>query len=396
MARPHKTCTTTNCRKRPLGGILWCLLFALVIPLGNIQAQVQDIPSLGRPQSQPERSAFKVTPSADSARPNERPTSPATGMTYVALLPGLSKQQNPSTLEQLQALERQQSLVARKIEQVTVNVQQGSAQGSGVIITADGFVLTAAHVAGNANREASIMLSDGRRVRAITYGMNRNRDAGLMKIIDPIDGDWPHASLGQSSQLRPGEWVIAAGHPGGWKRNRGSVIRVGRVLKIKYESEGAGAAPTAHTLTTDCALIGGDSGGPLFNLEGKLVGIHSRIGTDVVENMHVPVDVFRDHWDRLVDKEVWGFLPGFRPAIGVSGTRGVEQPLISEVLRGSPAHRAGIEPGDLILKVDGKSISTFKELKEMVEMKMPGEKMVLHVRRGEQVLRIPLIVDTPD
>ncbi len=126
-------------------------------------------------------------------------------------------------------------------------------------------------------------------------GMNRNMDAGLVKITESrntketIDGrvvetvaSWPFASLGTSSQIKPGNWVIASGHSGGWNRDgRPAVIRVGRVIETM-----------PSTLVTDCALIGGDSGGPLFDLKGKLIGIHSRIGTDVSDNMHVPIDVF--------------------------------------------------------------------------------------------------------
>lgn len=403
MDRPLGIRTRRNHKGNSLGdpsrvSVLGFFLGLLILAASPAAAQPQVgnspafIPQV--PQAAP-RTTYKILPEREAVSPGGDRQERSPGMTYVALTAGLSKELVPTSLEQLQALERQQAAVAEKIEAVTVNVQQGSAQGSGVIITPDGYVLTAAHVAGGANREASILLSDGRRVRAIALGMNRNRDAGLMKIVDPLREDWPHASLGQSSKLRIGEWVVAAGHPGGWKSNRGSVIRVGRVRRISYEDDEEGLR-LATTLHTDCALIGGDSGGPLFNLEGKLVGIHSRIGTDVIENMHVPVDVYRDDWNRMVDKEVWGFLPGFRPVIGVRGTPGDERPLISKVTRGSPAHRAGVETGDLVLRVDGKSISTFKELKDMVDMKMPGETMILRVKRGERILKIPLIVDTPD
>ncbi len=197
-------------------------------------------------------------------------------------------------------LERQQEKVASEITKVTVNVQQGLAQGSGVIITPDGYVFTAAHVAGKPGKEATITLSDGRKVRARTLGSNRDMDAGLLQIIERTGRPWPHASLGSSADLKPGQWVIASGHPGGWIEDRGAVIRVGRVLQ-KMNS----------TLVTDCALIGGDSGGPLFDLNGRLIGIHSRIGTETVDNMHVPIDVYRTHWDRMAASQAWGSLPGF-------------------------------------------------------------------------------------
>ncbi|MCA9192614.1 MAG: trypsin-like peptidase domain-containing protein [Planctomycetales bacterium] len=328
-------------------------------------------------------------PEAHSARKVD--VRPDRGVTLIAVderLENVLKGGDPRTLEELQLLEAQQSEVARAIEKVTVNVRQGSAQGSGVIITPDGFVLTAAHVAGNANLKAEIILHDGRRVEANTYGLNRNKDAGLMKIIGSRE-DWPCATLGQSSNLRVGQWCIASGHPGGWRPERGAVIRVGRILGINQ----APHENSANTLFTDCTLIGGDSGGPLFSLDGKLIGIHSRIGVELADNMHVPIDVFAEDWNRLAGKEVWGVLPGYRkPAIGVVGKIGDDRPLVTTLEKSGAARKAGVEIGDLILAVNGKNISTFDELSLAVAATMPGDTMQLTVDRGGQLLRITLIV----
>lgn len=317
------------------------------------------------------------------------------GATYVALASGLRSVflgREPKSLQELKALELQQSRVAKAIEKVTVNVQQGSAQGSGVIISADGFVLTAAHVAGGKDRDATVILSDGTHLRARTLGMNRDKDAGLLKIEDSRFVNWPYATIGRSNDLKVGQWCIAAGHPGGWQQSRGAVVRVGRLWKIGKSSRDS----HAHTLFTDCALIGGDSGGPLFTLEGKLVGIHSRIGTDVEDNMHVPIDVFAAGWNRLVNREVWGTLPGYRPVIGVGGTANDERPLIATVTPEGPADRADLMPGDLVLSVDGIAISTFEELKSGVEACMPGDTIMLVVQRGDQILRLAVVVGVKD
>ncbi len=313
------------------------------------------------------------------------------GMTFVALASGLQSVfsgREPSGLQELKALELQQSKVAAAIERVTVNVQQGSAQGSGVIITADGYVLTAAHVAGNKDRDALVILNDGTELKARTLGMNRDKDAGLLKIEDRRFSPSPYATIGRSSDLRVGQWCIASGHPGGWKPDRGSVIRVGRLLKISKGHE----ENEAHTLFTDCALIGGDSGGPLFTLEGKLIGIHSRIGTDVEDNMHVPIDVFATNWDRMVNREVWGMLPGFQPVIGVGGTRDDDRALIASIEPGGAAQKAGLQVGDLVLACDHDSIDTFAELRQHVEQSMPGDVIILRVRRGEQILQLHVTV----
>lgn len=317
------------------------------------------------------------------------------GATYVALASGLESVFNgrePSSLQELKALELQQSRVAKAIERVTVNVQQGSAQGSGVIITADGYVLTAAHVAGGKDRDAKVILNDGTQLKARTLGMNRDKDAGLIKIEDPRFAPSPYATPGISSELRVGQWCIASGHPGGWKPERGAVIRVGRILKIS-KSRGD---KDAHTLFTDCALIGGDSGGPLFTLEGKLIGIHSRIGTDVEDNMHVPIDVFATSWDRMVNREVWGMLPGYQPVIGVGGTTDKDPPVIASVEAGGEAFKAGLQVGDLVLACDGTSIFTFADLRHHVEQSMPGDIIVLKVQRGEQTLQIHVTVGIRD
>ena len=103
-------------------------------------------------------------------------------------------------------------------------------------------------------------------------------------------------------------------------------------------------------IETDCILIGGDSGGPLFDMEGRVVGIHSRIGSQLSKNLHVPVNAYRDSWDRLVRGDAWGSLLNLvgRPVIGVLGDRNTEVPRIAQVLPASPAESAGLKPGDLV------------------------------------------------
>jgi len=313
------------------------------------------------------------------------------GMTYVAMsqdLRRLGDGKEPSTLAELRQLELQQSRVAEAIKMVTVNVQQGAAQGSGVIITADGYVLTAAHVAGGPGRTAWIIMNDGSRVRAETLGMNRNKDAGLIRIVDQSKPSWPYATLGRSAELKIGQWCIGAGHPGGWQPERGTVIRVGRIQKMSPHRR------DAHTLFTDCALIGGDSGGPLFTLDGKLIAIHSRIGTDITENMHVPIDVFKDSWDRMASKEAWGVLPGFEPPyIGVKGNGDLQAAaVITAVDDGGPAQLSDVQPGDLVLSVDDQPIRTFQELVDAIAGYSPGDTVVLKMRRGDSIIQRPVTV----
>ncbi len=312
------------------------------------------------------------------------------GMTYVALSPdvkSIADGKEPSSLNELRALEKQQSQVAKTIQLVTVNIQQGSAQGSGVIITEDGYILTAAHVAGAPGRNATVIMHDGTRLQAKTLGMNRDHDAGLIRIENP-NRKFAHATLGRSKDLKVGQWVIGAGHPGGWQPDRGTVIRVGRMQKMVPRNK------DPHTLFTDVALIGGDSGGPLFTLDGQLIGIHSRIGTEVTDNMHVPIDVFKASWDRMARKEVWGVLPGFGPPyIGVTG-KNDGPAILSEVEKGGPADAADLVVGDLVIAFDGKKIETFKDLVEAVQATTPGDLVQVTVQRDGHEIRMPIQIGT--
>lgn len=285
----------------------------------------------------------------------------------------------PKSVSELRILERQLQRVASVADRCTVSVQIGPAQGCGVIITASGYVLTAAHVAMRPGKNANITLSDGRVIQATTLGMNRNFDAGLLKIDAGQGSDWPHASLGSSEGLIEGMWCVAMGHPGGYEPNRGPVTRVGRILEARRGS-----------ILTDCALIGGDSGGPLFDLAGELIAVHSRIGNDVAENLHVPIDRYDDHWAELATGKSWGYLPGFRPVLGVRGHDGDIVATVVSVRDGSPAENAGIEPGDVIEQFGDTRIGDFSSLRDAVSNTMPGERIDLWVRRNGETRRVRL------
>jgi serine protease Do len=314
----------------------------------------------------------------------------STGVTLVDLEPGLGRMRKgdePRNQAELISLEKQQTKVAEKVNLVTVNLQHGSTQGSGVIITGSGYILTAAHVAGRPNQKINIILHDGSRVEGVSMGVNRNSDAGLVRITKARDtaiDPWPHATLGASADLQLGQWVIATGHPGGWMSDRPAVVRIGRLLRV-----------LPSTLVTDCSLIGGDSGGPLFDLEGKLIGIHSRIGIDVDDNMHVPVDVFDESWSRLVQNEAWGSLPGFKPAIGVRGASDKDSENMCKIGRVEPnnsAAKAGIRAGDVILKFDNVPIHNFDDLKAAVDSVTPGEQVTVDLQRDSKQMSVRLIV----
>ncbi len=293
----------------------------------------------------------------------------------------------PRTLDELQLLEKQQQLIASRVSDCTVNVAIGPAQGCGVIVTGSGYVLTAAHVAMRPGKAALITFKDGRTAMATTLGMNREVDAGLMKINDGQNGGkpWPHASLGRSENLKPGMWCIATGHPSGYDRQRGPVTRFGRILKVRDDS-----------IVTDCALIGGDSGGPLFDLSGRLIAVHSRIGNDVADNLHVPIEHYDRSWDRLAAGQAWGFLPGFRPVLGLAGDLKTSNAVVTIVHDESPAKQAGFLAGDIVEQFGEVPISDFKSLTVAVADTMPGERVPCWVIRGGARVRLVVEVGRAD
>lgn len=314
--------------------------------------------------------------SALAQSPIKTKTGGGTSVAVLADLASLLKYGGtPESIDQFKNLERQQRRVAAAAGPCTVSVRIGPAQGCGVIVTGSGYILTAAHVAMRPNKSAEITLSDGRKVFATTLGLNRNVDAGLIKINSGQNGGkpWPHATLGKSDNLVPGMWCIATGHPGGYDHQRGCVTRVGRILAVRSDA-----------IVTDCALIGGDSGGPLFDLAGRLIAVHSRIGNDVADNLHVQIDHYDESWDRLANRESWGFLPGFRPVLGVTAERNSPVAQIRIVKTNSPAAKAGIQTGDVVEQFGDIVISDFNSLKAAVADTMPGERVNVWVNRGGQ------------
>jgi serine protease Do len=291
----------------------------------------------------------------------------------------------PSSLDELRAMQDHQRALAPRAQRVTVGVRVDQAQGTGVIISKDGYVLTAAHVAGKPNRDATFFLADGRRVRGKTLGLNRTLDAGLMKINPIVENGqetrWPYVSLGLSAELRPGQWCLATGHPGGYFPDRPPVIRLGRILSNQ-----------SSVIVTDCKLVGGDSGGPLFDMDGNVIGIHSRIGTSLTLNMHVPVDVFMEDWERLKDGEEWGNQPGVRPGIGVEGEPGALDAKIGRVVPDGAAAKAGLKAGDVVTRFNDKPVGSFAQLQQLVADVSPGTKVKLEVRRDDETLKLEIVV----
>ncbi|MEX0716213.1 MAG: trypsin-like peptidase domain-containing protein [Planctomycetaceae bacterium] len=280
----------------------------------------------------------------------------------------------PESLEDLLEIERQVTKLSEDMLRATVGVRIGRAQGSGVIVSEDGYVLTAAHVAGSPDRDVEFILHDGRKVRGKTLGLHRGLDAGLMQIT--TEGEWTVAPMAKMDDISVGDWCLATGHPGGYHDGRAPVVRLGRVV-LKRDS----------VIQTDCALVGGDSGGPLFDMRGRVIGIHSRIGPSIVWNFHVPISAYADGWERMLASEVFGSRPTRGSAVmGVNGEDHADGAKVVGVSEGFPAHEAGIKVGDVIVKVDGKTFNGFDGLAQSILEKQPGDVVeVEFLREGERM-----------
>ena len=213
---------------------------------------------------------------------------------------------DPGSFDELREVQGQLRTILDSVLAATVGVQIGSTRGSGVVISEDGYVLTAGHVVGWPGQQADFHFADGRVARGRTLGVFRIADAGLMKIED--EGPWPTVEQGRSGDVAVGDWCVAIGHPFGYQDDRPPVVRFGRVLRS-----------TDTIVQTDCALVAGDSGGPLFDLQGRVIGINSRIGDAATMNFHVPIDVFTTHWDRLAAGEVWDHVVRGRDHADIRG-----------------------------------------------------------------------------
>lgn len=290
----------------------------------------------------------------------------------------------PQSVEELVELESRVEEAARKVTPSVVCLQIGGGSGSGVIVSRDGWVLTAGHVSGEADQPVTVIFHDGSRGRAVTLGANNNVDSGLVRMVGtPPAGGWPACEFGESTLLKRGQWLMALGHPGGYHAGRPPVVRLGRLVDVDRDEDGE-----PNTLTTDNTLVGGDSGGPLFDLDGRVVGIHSRIAPNVTHNMHVPVDVFVRDWDRLSAGDVWPggqrrFVQTRSPYLGaeLENAADNEGVVVRSVAKGSPAEKGGLRAGDVIESLNGEAVARTEELTRAIFRSRAGETVKVTVRR---------------
>jgi serine protease Do len=241
-----------------------------------------------------------------------------------------------------------------------------------VIVSADGYVLTAAHVSGRPGSDVELILPNGDVVDGKSLGCDRTLDAGLIKMQKRSE-PWPYVTMADPKGIDAGDWCLVTGHPGGYQKGRLPVLRLGRVI---FSSR--------RFLQTDCELVGGDSGGPVFNMHGQVIGINSRIGEETDLNFHAPIVAFVDQWDRLAAGESFRSHSG--ALLGVSGKPADAGLEITEVYPGEPAEEAGVKVGDILVTLDGQEVKDIDQLYNLVGRHPPGRRVRLQlVRDGEAI-----------
>lgn len=284
------------------------------------------------------------------------------------------------SLGDLRKLESQVKKVVRENTAATISLvsPNSGASGSGVIVSEDGLILTAAHVI-EGSRFMTVIFPNGSQEKARVLGANFTRDAAMAKLVGK--GPWPFSKLGDSDSLKVGDFVVAMGHPKGYDPTRRPPVRFGRVM-TKRELD---------FVTTDCTLIGGDSGGPLFDLEGKVIGIHSNIASDRRINNHAGLSGFTSSWENMLAGKSWGVLGGDRrdpnrPVMGLNLKKSEEGLVVDEVPRAGPAFAAGFQRGDIVTSIGGEKVTEVAILSEIFVDLLPGDEVEVNFIRSNQKL----------
>jgi len=257
--------------------------------------------------------------------------------------------------------------------------------GSGFIVNSDGYILTNTHVVANAD-EVTVRLTDRREFPAKVIGADERTDVAVIKINGT---NLPIVKLGDPSRLKPGQWVLAIGSPFGFENSATAGIISATARAVPGENY-------VPFIQTDVPVNPGNSGGPLFNLAGEVIGINSQIfsrtGGFMGVSFAIPIDVARNVEEQLIKtgRVVRGRIgvtiqdvnAQLAESFGLDRPRGA---LVSSVEKDGPAARAGVAPGDVILAVDGRQIERFGELSSAIAGMRPGTDANLALwRNGKQ------------
>jgi len=267
--------------------------------------------------------------------------------------------------------------------------------GSGFVISGDGYILTNNHVVEGAD-QVVVRLSDRRELDAKVIGTDPESDIALLKVTATA---LPTVAIGDSNKLKPGQWVVAIGSP----FNFSNSVTAGIVSALGREVRGGSAYNYVNFIQTDVAVNPGNSGGPLFNMNGEVVGINSQIysntGSSVGISFAIPIDIAMNTVDQL---KASGHVS--RGMIGVqiqnvdrAMAQGLSLPrsggaLVNKLTPGSGADKADVHVGDVILAYNGRDIEQSTDLPPMVGNSKPGSKAELKIFRDGKTMTVPVVV----
>ncbi|MDC1287650.1 DegQ family serine endoprotease [Gammaproteobacteria bacterium] len=270
--------------------------------------------------------------------------------------------------------------------------------GSGFIISPDGYVVTNNHVVENAT-EIGVILQDGSHYQATIKGRDPKTDLALLKVN--ADASLPYVELGDSDSARVGEWVVAVGNPFGL----GGTVTAG-ILSARGRDINSG--PYDDYLQVDAPINRGNSGGPLFNNRGQVIGVNSAIysptGGSVGIGFAIPSNLVKDVVAQLetsgkvtrgwLGVQIQPLTDDIAASLGLTQTHGA---LVASVHPGSPAALGGVKPGDVLVSMNGEQLIDFKDLPKLVAAAEAGSESTLQVKRQGETLKLTIeIGDMPD
>jgi S1-C subfamily serine protease len=271
----------------------------------------------------------------------------------------------------------------------------GRGTGSGVIYESSGWILTNRHVVED-SETLTVTLNDGRAYEGTVYGIDTLTDLAIVRIEG---SDLPAAPIGTSNGLQPGQLAIAIGNPLGFENTVTTGIVSGLGRQITPDSTQSNAETLRNLIQTDAAINPGNSGGPLINSAGQVIGINTAISATAQGlGFAIPIDVARPIMEQAVAGEpltrpwigVWyqPITPGLAEAENLPVDYGALIATASEqdpVVPGSPAEAAGLQAGDVIVAVDGETLSTETDLSMVLLPYAPGDTLTLRVLRDNSV-----------
>ena len=269
--------------------------------------------------------------------------------------------------------------------------------GTGVIVSSNGYILSNSHVTGEKYSTCYVTIEDKNTYRGVVVWANTDLDLSITKINAQ---DLPTISLGDSSNIRIGETVYAIGNPIGYEFRRtvtsGIISAINRTVKIE---ENNNTIYMTDLIQTDASINSGNSGGPLIDTKGKVIGINSvKITSAEGIGFAVPINVVKPVIENFIQNEsfeeanigLYVYDSSVAQYINKTFTSGI---YIEQIIKDGPAYGKGIKEGDIITKIDEKPINTVNELKQYIYTKKPGDTVKLKLTSGRAEKEISIILD---